>query len=128
MSNNKFLKVGLTKATYLAALNAVVARLEAGDFMSEFQVGPSNSTLDTETDTGMWVWGRTNTGQPVQIIGRFFAKHSRGKKEFPGEKVIMDVRGKTRGDFLGYFLITFPNGRMKIDEVDREIYISNDKF
>ena len=97
------IKLPATRATAIAAANAVVNHLKLGLFISEFN-NLRNSTFrnpELKGNACVYMEGRTNTGAYIVFTGTIIFKRDRSG-QFPVEKVVVTYHGPYQGVMTDY--------------------------
>ncbi len=97
------IKIPATRATAIAAANAVVVHLKLGLFISEFKLGSRELDEDYKLAGNVRVSmeGRTNTGTYVMLTGAVIFKKDRSG-QFPIDKVFVTFHGPYMGNMTFY--------------------------
>ena len=97
------IKLPATRATAIAAANAVVNHLKLGLFISAFN-NLRNSTFrnpELKGNACVYMEGRTNTGAYIVFTGTIIFKRDRSG-QFPVEKVVVTYHGPYQGVMTDY--------------------------
>ena len=117
------IKLPATRATAVAAANAVVSHLKLGLFISEFN------------NLGSWILrncklagnacvaidGRSNTGMYIPITGTVIFKQDRNG-QFPIEKVLITMHGDNSRD-MDFYECTFGEERIEVRKLQENPHI-----